>query len=63
MTYAPHTHWTHKYIVAEAWILSHVGADYTVDLKLGRNEFVPIKTNQIKRFMQDFELNPLGMGD
>jgi hypothetical protein len=63
MTFSPHTHWTHKYVVAEAWILDRVGSAYTVDLKLGRNEFVVVKTTQIDRLMQDFEINPLDMGD
>lgn len=63
MTYAPHTHWVHKYIVAEAWITGRENGTWSVDLKMGRGDFVPVKTNQIDRLMKDFELNPLGMGD
>ena len=63
MIFQPHTHWTHKYIVAEAWIKAKEGAAYTVDLKLGRNEFVSVKTNQIDKLMKDFEVSPLEMGD
>ena len=63
MTYHPHTHWTHKYIVAEAWITAKEKAHYTVDLKLGNNEFVSVRTSQIDKLMKDFEVNPLEMGD
>ena len=63
MTFSPNTHWRHQYVDATAWIEQKRGAEFTVSLKVGRNEFAQVKTYQIDRLLKDFEIAPLEMGD
>ena len=63
MRFPPNTHWRHLYADATAWIEQKRGAEFTVSLKVGRNEFAQVKTYQIDRLLKDFEIAPLEMGD
>ena len=48
---------------AQAWVDQKKAGQWTVSLKLGRNEFAQVKTFQIDRLMKDFEPAPLDMMD
>ena len=62
MDWKLHTHWRHP-VDAQVWILKKEKWMYTLNLKIGNNEFVQIKTSQMDRLMKDFQLDPINSED